>query len=62
MSIPERECPMCTANMRLVNRQVTTPLPGTNRSKTTTTKEWICPDCDYFEEADPEEGVEPEGR
>ena len=52
----DKECPLCTSNMRVVTRQVTTRLPGTSQMKTTTFDEWVCPDCDYFEETEELEG------
>ena len=63
--MPAKECPMCTTNMRCVTRQVTTRMPGSTQVKTVPSKEWVCPDCDYFEEAEMtagDEGMEPEGR
>jgi hypothetical protein len=54
--MPARECPLCTTVMRLVSRQVTTHMPGTSQSRTTSFKEWVCTDCDYFEEAEELEG------
>ncbi len=51
-----RECPLCATDMRLVPRQVTTQTPGTSQTKTTTFEEWVCPDCDYFEEVEELEG------
>ena len=30
------------------------PAPGNPDATTCTTREWVCPDCDYFEEADEE--------
>ncbi len=47
-----RECPMCGERMRLAKRQQTDRIPGTNEIKATAMAEWICPECDYFEEAD----------
>jgi hypothetical protein len=47
-----KECPMCTEFMRLHQRDTVTLLPGTSESRTTTSSEWICPECDYFEESD----------
>jgi len=47
-----RECPMCGEAMRLVERQVTDKLPGTDEFKATAVVEWTCPECDYFVEAD----------
>ena len=47
-----KECPLCGTPMRLVARTVTTQIPGVPVPRTTTFDEWICPDCDYFEEAE----------
>jgi acetone carboxylase gamma subunit len=47
-----RECPMCGEIMRLCDREVTERLPGTAQSRTTQFREWVCPECDYFEEAE----------
>ncbi len=49
-----RECPMCGTVMRRVLREITTHVPGSPRPHTTTFYEWVCPDCDYFEEAEEE--------
>jgi hypothetical protein len=51
-----KECPLCTTDMRRVTRQVTTQTPGTSQTRTTTYDEWVCPDCDYFEEIENLEG------
>ena len=42
-----RECPLCGESMRLSEREVQEK-NGTLRQ----VREWICPECDYFEEAD----------
>ena len=47
-----RECPMCGEFMRLVTREAVTRVPGTLQDVKTTVREWVCPECDYFEEAD----------
>ena len=44
-----RECPLCGESMRLSVRDVQ-ERNGTVRQ----VREWICPECDYFEEADTE--------
>ena len=44
-----RECPMCGESMRLSIREVQ-DVNGTIRQ----IREWICPECDYFEEAETE--------
>jgi hypothetical protein len=40
--------------MRLRQQQSVVKVPGNPGATTRTTREWICPDCDYFEEADEE--------
>ena len=47
-----KECPMCGEAMRLKERTQVDRLPGTAQTKTTVVREWVCPECDYFEEAD----------
>jgi transposase len=42
-----RECPLCGESMRLSEREVQ-ETNGTRRQ----VREWICPECDHFEEAD----------
>ena len=51
-----RECPLCGGTMRF--RITTTPVQvaGNPNATNQTTREWVCPDCDYFEEAE-EDGV-----
>ncbi len=44
-----RECPLCGESMRLSVREVQ-DVNGTIRQ----IREWICPECDYFEEAETE--------
>lgn len=52
---PLKECPMCGEAMRLDTRERTERIPGTGAARTSVLHEWICPECDYFEEADEEE-------
>jgi hypothetical protein len=47
-----KECPMCGTEMRLRSREQSDHVPGTRELKKRPVKEWICPECDYFEEAD----------
>ena len=49
-----RECPMCGESMRLKRRDVVERVPGTPQTRTRTTAEWVCPECDYFEDAEEE--------
>ena len=46
-----KECPMCGEAMQLRERQTIDRVPGTSQTKVSTFREWVCPDCDYFEEA-----------
>ena len=45
---------MCGTNMKIKESQTVTRVPGNPRATTKTTREWVCPDCDYFEEAEEE--------
>ena len=36
--------------MRLKEVQTAVRVPGTQSATTRTVQEWVCPDCDYFEE------------
>jgi YgiT-type zinc finger domain-containing protein len=51
-----KECPMCGEAMRLSVRDLREQLPGGTQTAARQVREWICPECDYFEEA--EEGEE----
>jgi len=42
--------------MRLRHTESVSQVPGNPKTTTRNTTEWICSDCDYFEEAD-DEGV-----
>jgi rubredoxin len=54
--MPEtKDCPMCGESMRLRKSQTVVRVAGNPDATTHTTYEWVCPDCDYFEEADEEE-------
>jgi len=43
---------MCGGSMRLKRTETVVHIPGNPRATPRTTTEWVCPDCDYFEEAD----------
>jgi len=45
-----QDCPMCGEVMRLKVREQIDYIPGQSQTVRTEIKEWICPDCDYFEE------------
>ena len=43
---------MCGGSMRLKQNQIVVQTPGNPTATPRTEREWICPDCDYFEEAE----------
>jgi acetone carboxylase gamma subunit len=45
-----QDCPLCGERMRIVPRTVTDRVPGMPQTVARTIREWICPECDYFEE------------
>ena len=45
-----KECPMCGELMRLVTRERADTIPGTRQTVKREAREWVCPECDYFEE------------
>jgi acetone carboxylase gamma subunit len=51
-----KECPLCGETMRLSVRELRDAIPGSNESAVRVAREWICPECDYFEEAEAGEG------
>ena len=53
--MPGKDCPMCGELMRLRESQITDRVPGTPQTKTVKVVEWVCPECDYFEEAEERE-------
>jgi len=52
--MPDKECPLCGSYMRLTQAETTVRIPGNPKGTTKRTREWNCPDCDYFEEAEQE--------
>jgi hypothetical protein len=48
----QRECPLCGEQMRLQSRETVTRVPGTSQEVRAIVREWICGECDYFEEAE----------
>ena len=51
--MPERkECPMCGETMRLKDSKVEIRIPGNPTATTRSVREWVCHECDYFEEAE----------
>ena len=48
----QRECPLCGGSMHLKETETVSQIPGNPRPTVRTHREWICPECDNFEEAD----------
>jgi C4-type Zn-finger protein len=51
-----KECPVCGETMRLTTREVSDHIPGTGQTTTRNAREWICLECDNWEEAEDSEG------
>jgi YgiT-type zinc finger domain-containing protein len=49
-----KDCPLCGGTMKVKEHTTVTRVPGNPNATTRTTMEWVCPDCDYFEEAEEE--------
>jgi rubredoxin len=47
----KHECPMCGEYMRLQPLEQVSRIPGTMQQSVRHILEWMCPECDYFEEA-----------
>jgi len=47
-----RDCPLCGATMALKVSETIVHVPGESRTSTRQLREWVCPDCDHFEEAE----------
>jgi YgiT-type zinc finger domain-containing protein len=45
-----KECPLCGETMRLSEREVQERVAGKTQMSSRQVREWICPECDYFEE------------
>lgn len=41
---------MCGESMRLETREQVDRVPGSHTVRTRELREWVCPECDYFEE------------
>ena len=52
---------MCLETMRFSQREVADIVPGTGEKITRSVREWVCPECDYWEEAEGGEGSESSG-
>ena len=45
------DLPMCSELMQRRERETVVRVPGTAQTSTLTAIEWVCPECDYFEDA-----------
>ena len=51
--MPEtRECPLCGERMRLRVSEIVVPIPGNPQPSRPVVREWLCPECEHFEEAE----------
>jgi hypothetical protein len=48
--MPTKECPLCGGTMARRDNQTSTQIPGNPRPTVHTVQEWVCPDCEYFED------------
>jgi YgiT-type zinc finger domain-containing protein len=55
-----KDCPLCGGSMKIKKTQSTTKIPGNPKPNVRAVREWVCPDCDYFEE--PGENDEADGK
>jgi hypothetical protein len=46
------ECPQCGGTMTVHEAKTVVQIPGNPKATVRVAKEWVCPDCDYFEEVD----------
>jgi YgiT-type zinc finger domain-containing protein len=48
-----KNCPLCGETMRLTTRDARSATPGPEgQISVRQIREWVCPECDYFEEAE----------
>ena len=52
--MPAKECPLCGSTMQLKESAADVQIHGNPRPTTQRAWEWVCPDCDYFEDAEEE--------
>jgi hypothetical protein len=45
---------MCGGAMRVKERAIVVEVPGNPTGTSRLEREWVCPDCDYFEEVEQE--------
>ena len=50
----DRECALCGGTMQIRESTETSYTPGNPKPTIRKVREWVCPDCDNFEEVDEE--------
>ena len=48
------ECPLCGGTMQVRRTETLVQVPGNPQPTPRTSAEWVCPDCDYFEDVEDE--------
>jgi C4-type Zn-finger protein len=48
----QKECPLCGDLMTLRAREVVERLPGSAQEIRSVVREWVCRECEHFEEVD----------
>ena len=51
-----KECPLCGDPMRLETREAVARVPGSSQEIRSVAREWVCRECDYFEDAEETDG------
>ena len=51
-----KDCPLCGETMRLKLSERSDSIPGSGQVTKRQVREWVCPECDYWEEAESNEG------
>jgi C4-type Zn-finger protein len=52
----QKECPLCGERMLLQTRETVSRVPGSPQEVRSVVSEWVCRECDYFEEAEATSG------
>lgn len=47
-----KDCPLCGERMRLQTREQVDRIPGSQQTRRKHVTEWVCPECDYFEDVE----------
>jgi YgiT-type zinc finger domain-containing protein len=49
-----KECPLCGETMRIKVREMLDQIPGQSQVVRRQLREWICPECDFYEDVEDE--------